>query len=260
VKRTIQLFHEVSGAREYSVADENVTVKDFAFSVVEELRDQDKEFFEVYATDGARIGDRKVADALDPYIVVCDIISARGQIANESGAALRIGPDFSSRLRGYLESFDNVETCGFLLGLRRDDAPEYMLGVFPELDMQTRNDAVVGSLDVALILLGARNIQLAEGRLSLAWIHTHLDTPPRLSVQDKGTLARLRSLAPETCAMIFNRRFASLGIVSYRSDGTRLPLLQVAPDSAAGLFVDAVQRSIALLYRTNGRKPPRFVT
>lgn len=260
MKRAVQLFHEVTGAREYSVTDETMAVKEFVFSVVEELRDQDKEFFEVYAGDGSRIGDRKVVDALGPYIVVCDIISARADAAECRGQVLWIRGGFHERLRSFLETFDDVETCGFLLGTWKGDAPEYVVGVFPELELQTRNDAVVGSQHVALVHLGVRNATLHGDRPALAWIHTHLDTPPRLSSRDRRTLARLRSLAPETCAMIFNQRFPDLGIVSYLSDGTRVPLLEASGAPAEDGLAVSIRDSIARVYAGCGKEPPRFTT
>lgn len=76
MKRIIQLFHEISGEREFDVADASQTVRDFVFSVVPELQGQDKEFFAVYAPDGSLISDCKVGECGGPYVVACDIISA----------------------------------------------------------------------------------------------------------------------------------------------------------------------------------------
>jgi len=260
MKRSVQLFHEVTGAREYLVADETVSVKDFVFSVVEELRDQDTEFFEVYSDDGSRIGDRKVEDVLGPYIVVCDIISAGVSAAQRAGEKLWIRRPFHERLRGYLESFTTVETCGFLLGARSDDTPEYMIGVFPSLDLQTRNDAVVGSEHLALIHLAVRSAVLPGRELAFAWIHTHLDTPPRLSLKDRKTLARLRSLAPKACALIFNQRYPELGIVGYTSNAARIALNETPLPPVDDGLPALIQDAITAVYTNRGKEPPRFIT
>lgn len=259
MKREIQLFHEVSGHRECEVIDGDVEVKDFVFSVVEELQQHDKEFFEVYGLNGELISKKRVGECPGPYVVVCEIISATRLGWDGVEEAVTVPGDVYERLHTFLSAFDATETCGLLIGRLDNGVQKFVLGTFPELSKQTLHDAVIRSQDVALIMLGAVKAKEPGEKLAFGWIHTHLVSPPRLSPPDRQTLARLRTLVPDIAAFVFNKEFRELGVVGYKADGSRVNVARIGQDEEDRVFAAKARTSIEELYRARGLPIPTFI-
>jgi proteasome lid subunit RPN8/RPN11 len=222
--RIIQLFHDASKRREYLVHLEDQSIRFFVFANVEELKAQDPSFFQVYSDTGELISDEPVKDHPGPYFVSIDIISA------DARGAITLSRRLSVALMRHLRSADDVELCGLLLGRRSSAGQEFMVAAFPPLAQQTRNYVVINSRMLFLFGRAIENARLLPDEVAFGWVHTHLDSPPRLSPVDLGTLTRLRLLHRGVIAMVFNKRHALEGLATYDSEAR--PIRVIIRDAA----------------------------
>lgn len=247
--RVVQLFHDASKRKEYPVGEPGQPIRDFVFASVEELRAQDPRFFQVYSEAGDLISEESVEDHPGPYFVSIDIISAQG------APAVRLSPSMEAGLMRHLRSVSDVELCGVLLGRRGEGGQEFFAAVFPPLNEQTRNYVVIDSRILFLIGKAAALDGAAADELAFGWVHTHLDSPPRLSHIDMGTLSRLRLLHPEVVAMVFNERYPDEGLAAYDARARRVAVTVGAYRSPARP-AEELAEAIRATFDSAGVQPP----
>jgi proteasome lid subunit RPN8/RPN11 len=236
--RTVQLFHDAAKRKDYPVGDPDQLIRDFVFASVEELQEQDPRFFQVYSEAGELISEDPVKDHAGPYFVSIDIISARAE------PAVRLSPSLEGKLLRHLRSAPDVELCGVLLGRKTPGGQDFFMGIFPALNEQTRNYVVIDSRILFLIGKAIAESGASADGLAFGWVHTHLDSPPRLSQIDLGTLSRLRLLHPDVVAMVFNERYPDEGLATYDAQARRVfvtPDPEVGPDGLAEKMAEMIK-------------------
>lgn len=248
--RVVQLFHDASKRREYTVEEPEQPIRDFVFASVEDLRSQDPRFFQVYSEVGELISDTAVKDHPGPYFVSIDIISA------SAAHAVRLSPSLQPRLMRHLRSTTNVELCGVLLGRKDSGGQDFFVVIFPPLTEQTRNYVVIDSRMLFLIGAAVMKSGVAPEELAFGWVHTHLDSPPRLSQIDLGTLDRLRLLHPQVVAMVFNDRYAEEGLAAYDAQARRVAVTVGTAADGTRELADAFADAVRTTFESAGVAPP----